>query len=281
MSKALRCGLIGHNITYSKSAELFRAMFNMLNMEGRFEIFDVAPSDLEQTVRRAAADRFDGLCVTIPYKQAVMSLIDEAHPVAEALGAVNSIAILKDGRLQGRNTDCFGFSLPLRDYVDQLKHGRGLIIGSGGGARAAIYSLCTDYELNDIAVLGRTTAPLKRLCTSLQDQLRDLEIRSFLRDDATAMSGQKFDIVVNCTPLGGWNFPNTLPLPACLSYAQSHIYYDLNYNADNTAVASARKAGLTAIDGALMLAGQAARSMEIWSGRKVSVEQLNRRVFGR
>lgn len=281
MSKALRCGLIGHNVSYSKSSDLFTAMFDMLDLQGSFATLNVVPSDLERAVRQAVADKFDGLCVTIPHKRAIMPLLDELHPAAEAMGAVNSLAILEDGRLQGHNTDCYGFSLPLQEHAGRLKHGRALIIGCGGGARAVVYGLYTDYELHDMVVLGRTKIRMKQLRTSLSSSLHRLDIQPCTISDASSLASERFDIIVNCTPLGGWNYPRTQPLPASMSYTQTRLYYDLNYNPDNVAVASAREAAVTAIDGSLMLAGQAVRSMEIWSGHTVSVEELSERVFGR
>jgi shikimate dehydrogenase len=88
------------------------------------------------------------------------------------------------------------------------------------------------------------------------------------------------DIVVNCTPVGGWNSPESSPFAIGFNWPQGKIYSDLNYNTDNQLVAAARSAGMIAIDGSMMLVGQAIRSFNIWTGEDVDFDNVYRRVFG-
>jgi shikimate dehydrogenase len=249
--------------------------------KGTFVIFDVAPGDFQAQLVELVKDGVQGLSVTIPYKQAVIKQLQEIDTIARALEAVNSVSI-DSKTLCGFNTDCYGFSLPLREYGEKLKHGTALILGCGGAARAAVYSLYTDYELRRFTVLGRTGLKLTEFRLSLERNLRRIKIIPVVEQEVASdtWEGASYDVIVNCTPLGGWNHPDEHPLPKGLRWGPGKIYYDINYNEGNNVVKSARDAGLNAIDGSAMLVGQALRSFDIWTGETVPFGPVYERVFG-
>ncbi len=281
MKHTYRFGLIGHRVSYSKSGDVFRAIFSHIGKKGAFDIFDVAPGDFHDQLVELVKDGVQGLSVTIPYKQAIMKHLQEIDTIARALKAVNSVSI-DSNALCGFNTDCYGFSLPLRKYGEKLKLGTALILGCGGAARAAVYSLYTDYELTRFIVLGRKGLKLTEFRLSLERNLRRIKITPVVEQELTGdtWEGASYDIIVNCTPLGGWNYPNEHPLPKGLRWQAGKMYYDINYNEGNNVVKSARDAGLIAIDGSAMLVGQALRSFDIWTGETVPFEPIYERVFG-
>jgi len=271
VSKVYRFGLLGHNIGYSKSREIFRAAFEISELSGTFDFFDLSPRRFDEGFEEIVRKRFDGLSVTIPFKRRVLEHLDDVHPVASALEAVNST---------GFNTDCYGFSLPLRSYSDRLKHGHALILGCGGGARAAAYALYTDHEVRRFTIMGRTKVRLKRCRQSLSAHLNNAVIETLHIDESHFEHPETYDIVVNCTPLGGPNLPEASVLPESLAWSRGRLYYDLNYNPDNSAITAARAAGLPTIDGSAMLTGQALRSLEIWTGETVAFDAVHEAVFG-
>lgn len=281
MKHTYRFGLIGHRVSYSKSGDVFRAIFSHIGEKGTFDIFDVAPDEFQAQLVELVKDGMQGLSVTIPYKQAVMEHLQEVDTIARALEAVNSVSI-DSGALCGFNTDCYGVSLPLRKYGEKLKHGTALILGCGGAARAAVYSLYTDYELRRFTVLGRKGLKLAEFRRSLERHLHQAKITTVIEQEARSRDWESasYDIIVNCTPLGGWNYPNEHPLPKGLHWRPGKMYYDINYNEGNKVVKSARDAGLIAIDGSAMLVGQALRSFDIWTGETVPFEPIYARVFG-
>jgi shikimate dehydrogenase len=219
-----------------------------------------------------------GVSVTIPHKKRVIPLLDDISAVAEALEAVNSISV-ENGTLHGHNTDIYGFSLPLRPLAQKLKHGSALILGCGGSARAIIYSLYTDYEVSEFHVLGRSDEKLKRFRAILENTLRNSAIKIITYNDWADHKREDFDIVVNCTPLGGWNHPNESPIPSDFDWGSVRIYYDLNYNEGNKIVQQAIEGGVLAFDGSQMLVGQAVRSFDIWTGLTVDFDQVYEQVF--
>jgi len=281
MRHTYRFGLIGHRVSYSKSGDVFRAIFSHIGKKGAFDIFDVAPDDFQAQLDELVKDGVQGLSVTIPYKQAVIKHLQEIDTIAGALKAVNSISI-DSKTLYGFNTDCYGFSLPLREYGEKLKQGTALILGCGGAARAAVYSLYTDYELRRFTVLGREGLKLTEFRRPLERNLHQIMITPVVEQEIAGdtWEGASYDIIVNCTPLGGWNYPNEYPLPKGLHWRAGKMYYDINYNKGNQVIKSARDAGLIAIDGSMMLVGQALRSFDIWTGETVPFEPIYERVFG-
>jgi shikimate dehydrogenase len=261
------------------SGEIFRAVFDITGMNGEFTNYNIEPADFDEQFPSLVKQGLMGLSVTIPYKAMVISYLDEIHPIAEAVGAVNSIA-LSDQKLMGFNTDCDGFAIALEPHSDRLKHGHALILGCGGGAKAAVYSLYANFEVRQFTILSRNQTRLDQFKLSLSASIDGLDLRTDLLTNGRMTHPERYDIIVNCTPLGGWNHPTASPLPSGLSWSAGRIYYDLNYNLGNACVAAARAAGLTAIDGSTMLTGQALRSLEIWTGVTVPFEEIHRAVFG-
>ncbi|MGH8014973.1 MAG: shikimate dehydrogenase family protein [Candidatus Zixiibacteriota bacterium] len=279
MTLQYKFGLIGHHIGYSKSTEIFKAIFEIKKINGSFELFDLPPASFEKDFQNIVRQRIDGLSVTIPYKKRVMPLLDDITPVANSLEAVNSIRV-NGQNLQGHNTDVFGFALPLKLHSNDLKQGSALILGCGGSAKAAVYSLCTDFEMPNFTVLGRSSEILSQFAHSLKNSLTNAQLHTGYFKNFFNRSKIDFSIVVNCTPLGGWNNPDESPLPPGFDWSLSKIYYDLNYNTRNKIVRRAADNGLTAINGAAMLVGQALRSFEIWSGQTAEFDEVYDRVFG-
>lgn len=279
MSGPLKFGLIGHNISYSKSADIFNAIFDITGINGSFEVFNLDPNNFEREFKAVIDKGINGLSVTIPYKSRVIPLLNDVAPITLSLDAVNSIAI-KDGKLLGYNTDITAFARPLIQHIQQLKNKIALILGYGGGAKAAIFSLHTNFQLSQFINRGRNLKKIAEFQRSQKEIYPDpggvfSNLGEFKFDDSV-----KFAIVVNCTPLGGPNHTDESPLPVGFKWHMTDIYYDLNYNSDNQTIREAAKNNVIAIDGSQMLVGQAIRSFEIWTGETVNFDEVYSRVFG-
>ncbi|HOP06769.1 MAG TPA: shikimate dehydrogenase [candidate division Zixibacteria bacterium] len=275
----LKFGLLGHNIGYSKSVDIFMAIFDHLGLQGSFVNFDYLPDNFEtEFTRFRENEEVAGLSVTIPFKRRVISLLDELHPVARALDAVNSIAF-QNGKMIGFNTDRDGFGWPLQKYTSRLKHSHAAVLGCGGSAKAAIYALHTDYEVDRITVFGRSREKLSVFKESLNRAIEPLQLHTEPIHTLGQTNPKGFSIVVNCTPLGGANHPDKSPLPSDFVWPSGKIYYDLNYNKNNQLVRQAVEHGLTVLDGSAMLTAQALKSFEIWTGQTVPFEPIHQAVF--
>lgn len=278
MKKTKHFGLIGHNIGYSRSEAIFKAIYDYINISGRYEIFDIEPDAFDREFPKILKSGVSGLSVTIPYKIRVMSFLDDIAPVAKAMQAVNSIHIT-DTTTTGLNTDCYGFSLPLMKYAEKLKHGRAIVLGCGGAAKAVVYSLGIDFEVKEFVVVGRSVEKLRKFSDNLHEVLPNIAIHPKVVSDYREHNNGHYDIVVNCTPAGGWNHPDDIPFPDQFRLHKSKIFYDLNYNTENQLLNQAREAEMVCIDGSVMLVGQGIRSFYHWTGEQVPLEPIYRQVF--
>ena len=277
MTPNLRVGLIGHNIGYSKSGDIYAAVFDRLGINSNFELLDVAPTELDTVVYRLRSMGFAGAAVTIPHKQAMLSFLDHKDAAVNAIGATNSIS-MKASRLYGHNTDCAGFSYLARKIVGLDKVSRAAIFGNGGSARAVIYSLITDFGCRDFVIFGRSKEALGKLETEFLSRMQDAQFETRLASD-TGTEATAFDLAVNCTPLGGWHYPKASPVPPAFSWEGTDFYIDLNYNDDNAALAALSDAGVTAINGAAMLVAQAIESVRLWTGKEVEFAPIFSKIF--
>lgn len=240
-----RFGLIGKNIEYSFSRGYFAQKFKDLGLESHsYENFDL-PSIAAFPELIKVNPNLAGLNVTIPYKQEIIPLLDDLHPEAEAIGAVNTIAFV-DGRTMGYNTDIIGFRESLKPMLRPTDQAA-LVLGSGGASKAVCHvlaSLGIAFEM-----VSRNPGP---------DQLS-------YQDLNTGVLGQ-YQILINCTPLG--THPQTEAAPDLRYEALEsfHLLYDLVYNPPLTRFLKlGLEQGARIKNGREMLELQAEASWEIWN----------------
>ena len=127
-------GLIGEHLGHSFSCEIHAKLASY-----RYELRELPPSALADFLQRRD---FRGINVTIPYKKQVMPLLDRIDPVADAIGAVNTI-VSRGGQLIGYNTDSYGMETLLRrtGAADALRGGKVLVLGTGGTSATARYTV--------------------------------------------------------------------------------------------------------------------------------------------
>ncbi len=243
-------GLIGHPLGHSFSQRFFSEKFSREGISAEYLNFDLDSIDMLPTVL-AAHPSLVGLNVTIPYKQAVMPLLDEIDADAAAIGAVNVIRITRksDGapHLKGYNSDIIGFTESLRDVLAGRKIAKALVLGTGGASHAIVAGL---HKMG--------------IATQLVSRRAAEDVITYADLTAAVMSEHK--IIVNTTPLGTW--PNTdaaADIPYNLVTAE-HVCFDLVYNPDVTKfMALCAEHGATTSNGLQMLHGQAVAAWQIWN----------------
>jgi shikimate dehydrogenase len=215
-----------------------------------------------------------GLNVTLPHKQAVAGLCRSLSPLAQRVGAVNTLVRHQQGGWLGENTDVEGFLAPLRSTEQNWQGRRAVVLGCGGSARAVVAAL-VELGCSSIAMAGRSSdrlAGLLATCQSWAPQLRGLEWAE--GSTALAESLALADLVVNTTPVGMAAAGNPdaarhCPLsPGELETLQpSATVYDLIYTPRPTALLlAANQRGCRGFDGLEMLVQQGAASLRRWSG---------------
>ncbi|GAL89309.1 shikimate 5-dehydrogenase I alpha [Jejuia pallidilutea] len=243
----LKLGLLGKNISYSFSRNYFKNKFEKENITGiTYENFDIEDISLFPEIVKNT-NGLKGLNVTIPYKEEVMPFLDKINKKAKAIGAVNTIKITKKGKLIGYNTDCYGFINSLKPFLKK-HHKKALILGTGGASKAVMYTLKEK---------GITCHYVSRTASNkVKYTYKDL--------NETIIS--KYQIIVNCTPLG--TYPNIEECPS-IPYSgitKKHILFDLIYNPEETKFLNlGKQKGATTINGLHMLKLQAEKAWAIWN----------------
>ena len=280
MTKRLKFGLVGFNVQHSRSPEIFRTIFDLTGLDGEFDIYDVSPKELEGALQALRGNGVDALSITTPYKLTFADCCDSLDETARAIGAVNSVKI--DGKtLIGYNTDCHGFAAPLHEHADRLSQADVLILGTGGAARAVLYSLVNTFNIRSVTLVSRKESSLESFRSAMAPLLGSCDLKSVTTSELSLMRDlMSFELLANCTPVGSGHLAAMNPWSEEFAWPQGKIYYDLNYGDHIPALEAAEGAGLVAIDGRRMLVAQALKSMELWTGRVVSFEPVFERVFG-
>lgn len=262
--------VIGDPITQSKSPAIHGHWLSALGFDAEYRACHVTAAGLADYLASRRADpHWRGCNVTMPHKQAVIAHLDRLDPLAERIGAVNTIIREADGVLAGYNTDARGFLEPLRPFLDSEHLFRmARVLGTGGAARAIVTALAAENVV--IVLAGRDPAKARALLAELdpggEHHATDLAhfagVTDFAFDDRVGC----FDVIVNASPLGMVGQP---PLAFDFSHAPpgSVVYDIVTHPLDTPLLKAAREAGLRTIDGLSMLIGQAAVAFEHFFGQ--------------
>lgn len=247
--------LVGHPLGHSFSARYFNEKFAHEGVDARYVNFDLKSiTELPELLQDHKELR--GFNVTIPYKEAVLPLLQRLSPVAAAVGAVNTVVVESDGTLTGHNTDVAGFLQCVRPMLPTDCSGlKALVLGTGGASKAVRYALDT---------LGIS-------CTLVSRSEAHGRLVYGMLNREVMMAHR---IVVNASPVG--MYPDTEMAPdipyECLD-AMS-VCVDLVYNPPLTEfMRHSLKSGAMVRSGLEMLTCQAEAAWRLWQGEKLAMEQ--------
>lgn len=251
--------LIGDPVEHSPSPAIFAAAFEAAGLEHTYEAVRVGRDELAPRWDELR-ERFAGMNVTTPLKEAVLPLLDGLAPDAREAGSVNTV-VLRRGRAKGHTTDGEGFLAALERSTGPAPP-VALVVGSGGAARAVVAALRGRGA--EVGVTARDARAAARLA-------KELDARPVLPDQAAGFLANA-DLLVQATPAReGGEFPllDALPLHARLTV------FDLVYRPRRTALlARAEAAGCRTIEGVEMLVEQAARSFELWTAEAPDTDAM-------
>ena len=262
--------VIGSPVRHSLSPAMHNAAFRACGLDWIYVAFEVAPDGVPAAFAGARALRLGGLSVTIPHKAAAAAEVDELSPAAEAVGAVNTVVPVGDGRLRGENTDGAGFLASLADEGFDPAGRRCVVIGAGGAARAVVHAL-GQAGAADVVVVNR----------SPDRALAAVALAGGVGRVGSAADVAGADLVVNATPLGltGADL-DALPVdPGLLGPGQ--LVLDLVPNpAVTPLMEAARSRGARAAGGLGMLVHQGALAFELWTGHPAPVAAMRAAAMG-
>jgi len=208
--------------------------------------------------------RLRGLSVTTPHKSAFLDRLARIDPLAEAVGAINTV-VRSQGKFYGYNTDVGGIIDPL-SHVLPLRGAKILVLGAGGAARAAVFGLRSQGA--QVYIYNRTRSRAQALATAAKAKVIG-------RADLKKM---EFKALVQATPVG--QYPRVKESPLTPDELHAEVVFDLVYNPLETALARmARAAGARVIPGVEMFVHQGARQFELWTGKPAPADEMRREVL--
>lgn len=240
----LRCGLLGRKLGHSYSPQIHHELASY-----EYKLYEKEPEELNRFLKSGT---FDGLNVTIPYKKAVMPLLDEISPEAAAIGSVNTI-VSRAGRLTGYNTDAFGFTWLLQKSGVDVAGKKALVFGSGG-ASVTVCHVLKSLGADPVVVISR----------SGENNYENLDRHT----DAK--------ILVNATPLG--MYPGNGVSPVDLTcFDTPECVLDVVYNPARTAlILQAEALHIPHASGLSMLVAQAKKACEYFTDTKIPDTEIDR-----
>ncbi len=264
-SKPDRYRVVGNPIAQSKSPEI-HALFAKQTSEPI--VYDKALIELGNFANSASAffeSGAKGMNVTAPFKEDAYEFADSLSKRAELAGAVNTLAKLDDGSIQGDNTDGQGLIWDITERLGwQIKDKNVLILGAGGATKGVLYMLLAQQPAK-LAIANRTLSKAGMVA----DKFADIAKIDTLGFDHLA-AGYDFDIIINATSA---SLSGELPDIDPSIFSGRHVY-DMVYGKTITPFLSwaERHAALAISDGFGMLVGQAAESFYIWRKKRPDIQ---------
>lgn len=240
-----RFGLIGYPLGHSFSGKYFAEKFSREHIhDAVYELFPIESIDAFRGLWASHPDLL-GLNVTIPYKSAVLPLLDVLSPEVREIGACN--CILRRGNvLYGFNTDVTGFEATLLEHRGQF-HRNALVLGTGGSSKAV------DYVLRKHGI-------------ALRHVSREAGEGSFTYEQLTGDIIRTRTLIINTTPLGMHPNVDVYPNIPYEAVGGEHLLIDLVYNPPKTRfLEKGAERGARVCNGEQMLVVQAEESWAIWN----------------
>jgi shikimate dehydrogenase len=258
-------GVIGHPVEHSLSPVMHNAALAKLGLDYVYLPFPISPENLATAIAGFASIGIVGFSITIPHKQTILPLLSTISPIAQVIGAVNTVTRQGDTWV-GTNTDVQGFIAPLQTtYHQDWSQKKAVILGNGGAARAVVAG-CIQLGLAEIHVVGRNLQKLQAFTQSWENSPFADKFQVHEWQELPNLLHQA-NLLVNTTPMGMYPHVDESPLSSQeMGYLPGDaIVYDLIYIPKPTKFLHlAEKQGAIMIDGLEMLVQQGAAALKIW-----------------
>jgi len=265
------CGVIGDPIEHTMSPAIHNAAFTKMGLDYLYVPFQVKPEGLRQAIDGMRALNIRGLNVTIPHKVTIIPFLDELDPLAEKIGAVNTIAN-DNGMLTGYNTDAAGFLQALLERGIEPKGRNVVILGAGGASRAISFILAEKGA--HLVILNRLLERAEELAGRLSMVFHGEVTALGLVEENLARVLEGANILVNATSVGMSPNISGTPVPFNL-LKPALVVFDIVYNPIKTRLLrEAEEVGAKTVSGVDMFVWQGALAFERWTGVKAPLELM-------
>ncbi len=256
--------VIGDPIAQSKSPEMHNAWYAEMNIDAAYIPVHVKSEDLQQVVSSFQLLGTSGWNVTIPHKETILPFLDELDPLAEKMGAVNTVVRTTEGKLKGYNTDGPGFVKSLEEAVGtEHRQAPLLLIGAGGAARGIAFAL-QQAGYTNITIANRTLEKAQ----AIVDEMGSGQAITMQQAEEEL---DTFKIFVQTTPAGMSTGDFALPF-SLEKFPTGAIAADIVYNPLMTPfLLAAEKKGATIVNGLGMFVHQGAIAYQYWLGHEPNI----------
>ena len=258
-------GLVGRKLLHSFSPLMHNYFFQRENIYAEYFLFEVEPHRLKEAAGGILALGLRGVNVTFPYKEKVGDFLYRIDPLAEKIGAVNTIKV-KQGHLIGYNTDGEGFIKSLKEKASFNPAGKKCLIVGAGGAAKSISMYLLKEKIDFLGIYDINYKKSQKLRRRLKNFFSHTQVENLKTVNKKNLPS--LDLIINATPLG-LHPSDPLAIPAAL-IKRGVLVYDLVYNPLETKLLKvARRKGARTMSGLWMLIYQGLRSLEIWLDRNL------------
>jgi shikimate dehydrogenase len=273
-NRTIRAGLVGAGIQLSSSPAMHEGEGRAQQLQYSYELFDLdliadGAKALPGVIANAEQSGFTGLNVTFPCKQAVIPLLHELSPEAQALHSVNTV-LFRDGRRIGHNTDWYGFAESFRRTFADAPVQRVALVGAGGAGAAVAYA-ALKLGAQHLYIMDSDFVRSAALADRMAQQFPERHI-SACKDLATAMSG--VDGVIHATPVGMLKLPG-LAIPGEFLKPPLWVADVVYVPLETELLRIARLHGCRILDGSGMAVFQAALAFELFNGITPDTERMS------
>lgn len=255
--------LLGDPVEHSLSPAMQNAAFAAAGCDAVYVALRVSAPAFPTLLAGLAAAGVMGN-ITVPHKESGARLVACATEAVRATGACNTFWVER-GQLWGDNTDVVGVRVAAMELLGELRGARALVLGAGGSARAVVWAL-----VQGGATVGvRARRPDRAVALAQHFAAQGVEVAV-----VRSLRRERFDLVVNATPLG-LRPEDPWPLDPEREEVAIGAALDLVYGPAPTPwVQTLRAAGIPAVDGLPVLLHQGAAAFERWWGQAAPLEAM-------
>ena len=268
-------GVIGHPIKHSFSPLMFNISFELNELNYIYIPFDVPAQNLQSAVKGMISLGITGFNITLPHKEKIIQHLSDVSEEASVIGAVNTV-VNENGTLHGYNTDVHGVVETLNEFKEDITGNEVTVIGAGGAARSAIYSLIRHFNIEKINIVNRTVQTAESLREYFSTKMLFNNIKAYELippDIIEVMRNSK--LIINATAVGMAPEEEDSVTFIEDSFVKDQIVFDIVYNPLKTKflkIADAK--GAKTLNGLKMFVTQGSKSFELWTGERMPVEKI-------
>jgi shikimate dehydrogenase len=265
--------VIGEPIAHSMSPLMHNDLFQHYNLDAHYQPLFVKKENLREAIVGLKAIGVSGFNVTIPHKTEIIPFLDEVDPLAEQIGAVNTV-VNQNGKFVGYNTDGLGFIAGLSSLVSDIQTQNVLLIGAGGAARAIFYTLAKN-GIKTLDICNRTVQNATELILDCPYKPNSNVLS--IKDAENQL--QQYDIIIQTTNIGMSPFLEQTPI-SLVRLKPGSIVSDIIYNPLETQLLKVAKEKESVIQNGIdMFVNQGAIAFQYWTGILPDVKRMKQNVL--